>query len=57
MKPPFTVIGTPHYEPLRKKLVRARCALLALKVRVGEILTANSETRSRAGECSDWRTV
>ena len=48
MKRPFTVIGTPHYERLFKKLMRAHRDLPALQVRVGEILAADPYNVSRA---------
>jgi hypothetical protein len=57
MKPPFPCDRYAHYEPLLKKLIHARRNLSRLKVRVGEILAANSESRSRAGDCSDRRTI
>jgi len=41
MKPSFTVIGTPHYERLFKKLLRAHRDLPALQVRVSEILAVD----------------
>jgi hypothetical protein len=47
MKPPFTVIVTPHYERLFKKLLRSHSDLAALQARVGEILAADPYNVSR----------
>ncbi len=62
MKPLFTVIGTPHYERLVKKLLRAHRDLPALQGRASEILSVDPYNVSRehhikklegvaAGEC------
>ena len=62
MKPSFTVIGTPHYERLFKKLLRAHRDLPALQGRASEILSVDPYNVSRehhikklegvaAGEC------
>ena len=47
MKPAFSVIVTPHYERLLKKLIRAHRDLPALHVRVGEILATDPYNVSR----------
>jgi hypothetical protein len=47
MKPSFSVIGTPHYERLLKKLLRAHRDLLALQASVSEILAADPYNVSR----------
>jgi hypothetical protein len=47
MKPSFSVIGTPHYERLAKKLLRAHRDLPALQVRANEILSADPYNVSR----------
>ncbi len=47
MKRPFTVIVTPHYERLFKKLLRTHRDLPALQARVGQILAADPYNVSR----------
>jgi len=47
MKPSFTVIGTPHYERLFKKLLRAHRDLPALQLRASEILAVDPYNVSR----------
>lgn len=47
MKPAFTVIVTPHYERLFKKLLRSHRDLAALHARAGEILEADPYNVSR----------
>ena len=47
MKPLFTVIGTPHYERLVKKLFRAHRDLPALRGRASEILSIDPYNVSR----------
>jgi hypothetical protein len=48
MRSSFSVIGTPHYERLSKKLIRAHRDLPALQARVGEILSDDPYNLSRA---------
>jgi len=43
----FTVVVTPHYERLFRKLLRSHRDLLALQGRVGEILAADPYNVSR----------
>ena len=47
MTPSYSVIVTPHYERLMKKLVRAHRDLATLHARVGEILAADPYNVSR----------
>lgn len=47
MNPSFSVVVTPHYERLLKKLARAHRDLPALQARVGEILAADPYNVSR----------
>lgn len=47
MTTPFSVIVTPHYERLFKKLLRAHHDLPALQARAGKILTADPYNVSR----------
>jgi hypothetical protein len=47
MKPQFSVIVTPHYERLFKKLMRVHRDLPALQAQVGAILTNDPYNQSR----------